>query len=437
MRRLVVVQLILFALTSAIVIPFGINYVLGPQAFGDPIRVHSQMADALGLTAGTSVTYRGVTVGKVASVSLAPDVGGARVDFDLDPGTRIPRDSVARVGMGTAAGIQNVDIFPNTGEGPFLGNGDELAAPADKQPVQMSQMMLQASRLVDGIDPTAVSDLGTELGASFDGLGPAIAGIIDNGDTLSAQLSAQTPMLKSLLDRTASLVSAMAGQSDSFVRGTSAARNFTEQLDTSAPVLVYLADTSPQALGNAQQLFDRYHDTFGALLANLVTVEPIISDRTGALASGLTDIPKGLGRLGSIVTGDRANFTLVATQGPVCNYDTVRRAVGDVSPATTFPEASPATQPTFPEASPATPPTFPEASPATPPNLTYYCPPGKNIAQRGARNAPRPNDLGLQNATTPGTVIGPPVVDDPILVPTGVEALNYWKKLLEDLGHGK
>ncbi|MFD4182942.1 MlaD family protein [Rhodococcus sp. NPDC058514] len=404
MRRLVLVQLVLFALTSAIVIPFGINYVLGPQAFGDSIRVHSAMSDALGLTEGTSVTYRGVTVGKVANVSLDPDIRGARVEFDLNPGTLIPRDSVARVGMGTAAGIQNVDIFPNTGDGPYLEEGDELAAPADEQPVQMSQMMLQAARLLEDVDPQAVSDIGTELGASFDGLGPAMASMIDHGDRLSAQLDEQAPMLKSLLERTTTLVGAMAGQSDSFVRGMAAARDVTGQVDSSAPVLVYLADTSPQALGAARELFDRYHDTFGAVLANLVTVEPIISDRSDALAAGLDEIPRGLGRLESIVTGDRANFALVATQGPVCNYETERRAVGDVSP--------------------------------TAPNLTFYCPPGTSIAQRGARNAPRPGGLGLQNATTPGTTIGPPVVADPILIPTGVEAMNYWKTLLEDLGHG-
>ncbi|AQA24498.1 mce family Mce1F domain protein [Rhodococcus sp. MTM3W5.2] len=58
------VQLVLFALTSAIVLPFGINYVLGPQAFGDPVRVHATMTDALGLTAGTSVTYRGSWSGR-------------------------------------------------------------------------------------------------------------------------------------------------------------------------------------------------------------------------------------------------------------------------------------------------------------------------------------------------------------------------------------
>ncbi|MFD1814802.1 MlaD family protein [Rhodococcus gannanensis] len=405
MRRIVLVQVLLFALVSAVVVPFAINYVIGPQAFGDSIRVYSVMTDARGLTAGTAVTYRGVSVGEVSGVRLDPDAGGARVDYELDPGTEIPVDSVAKVGMGTAAGIQNVDIFPNTGDGPYLQEGDELPAPAEAQPVQMGELMIEASDLLDTIDPAAVRDLGTELGASFDGLGPSLASMIDNGDKLVAQIDEQAPMLTSLFSRTASLVTTMAGESGSFVRGMGAARNFTEQLDSNTPVLVYLADTSPAALDNARTLFDRYQDTFGALLANLVTVTPIIADRNQSLASGLNDIPDALGELESIVTGDRANFVLVGTLGQVCSYDTVRRAVGDESP--------------------------------TDPNLTFYCPPAPNLEQRGSRNAPRPNDLGLQNATTPGTPIGYPPVADPVLVPTGVEALEYWNSLLKDLGNGQ
>ncbi|MCL2535877.1 MAG: MCE family protein, partial [Nocardiaceae bacterium] len=360
---------------------------------------------ALGLTAGTSVTYRGVQVGRVASVTLDAERGGARIEFDLDSGTRIPRDSIARVTMGTAAGIQNVDIRPAGDDGPYLEDGDALEAPQDQQPVQMDQVMGDAAKLLTGIDPDAVGALGTELGASFDGLGPSLARMIDDGDKLSALLERQAPQLRSLLTRTAHLAGTMAADADSFGRGTAAARTFTEQLDDNSPVLVYLVDRSPGALAHTQELFDRYHDTFGALLANLATVTPIISDRRNALAAGLDEIPEGLGKLESIVRGDRAEFALVGTQGPVCNYDTQRRVVGDLSP--------------------------------TQPNLTLYCPPGPNIAQRGSRTAPRPNDLGLQNATTPGSVIGPPMVPDPVLVPTGVEALDQWNQLLEELGDGE
>lgn len=405
MRRIVLVQLVLFAITAAVVVPFGIAYVAGSGAFRDPIRLHANMSNALGLTAGTSVTYRGVQVGKVASVSLDAERGGARIEFDLDAGTRIPQDSVAKVGMGTVAGIQNVDIFPNTDAGPYLEDGDELAAPQDRQPVQMDRLMGDAAKLLDGIDPDDIGTLGTELGASFQGLGPALSGLIEDGDRLTALLDEQAPQLRSLLVRSADLLGTMSDSSDAFVRGTGAARTFTEQLDADSPVLVYLVDQSPAALNRTRDLFDRYRDTFGALLADLATVTPVISDRRNALAAGLDEIPEGLGKLESIVKGDRAQFALVATQGPVCNYDTARRAVGDLSPIE--------------------------------PNLTLYCPPGENIAQRGSRTAPRPDDLGLQNATTPGTVIGPPMVPDPILVPTGVEALDQWNQLLEELGNGE
>ncbi|MDH6282437.1 MlaD family protein [Prescottella agglutinans] len=413
MRRVVLVQLILFALTAAVVVPFGIAYVVGSRAFGDPIRLHASMSDALGLTVGTSVTYRGVHVGRVASVGLDGKRSGARVEFDLDAGTRIPRDSIAKVAMSTAAGIQSVDIYPATDSGPYLEDGDTLAAPQDRQPVQMEQLMGDTAKLLGGIDPATVTALGTELGASLDGLGPSLASMIDDGDKLSALLERQAPQLRSLLTRTASLVGTMADGADSFGRGMAAARTFTGQLDDNSPVLVYLLDRSPDALAHTQELFDRYHDTFGALLANLATVTPIISDRRNALAAGLDEIPEGLGKLESIVRGDRAEFALVGTQGPVCNYDTPRRAVGDTGRLAVG-----------------------DPSP-TQPNLTLYCPPGPNIEQRGSRTAPRPNDLGLQNASTPGTVIGPPMVPDPVLVPTGAEMLDQWNQLLEELGDGE
>lgn len=404
MSRLALVQLVLFALIAAVVIPFGVVYVVGPQGFGGQIRLHANMSDAFGLTKGTVVTYRGVQVGKVSEVELDAGTRSARVELSLNDNTQIPTDSVAKVTMGTAAGIQNVDIYPNTDHGPYLRDGDEIAMPADQQPVQMSQLMLQASGVLEGIDPQAISDIGTELGNSFNGLGPSLATMIDNGGTMSAELNDQSAELAALLSRTSTLVDSMATQSDSFARGMAAAKNFTEQLESNAPVLIYLTDHSPAALNSAQQLFDKYHDTFGAVLANLVTVAPIISDRTDALETGLVTIPEGLAKLASIVKGDRADFALVATQGPVCNYDTPRREVGDLSP--------------------------------TSPSLAMYCPPADDLVQRGAQNAPRPNDLGLQNSTVPGTPIGPPVVADPILIPTGVDALNYWRLMLEGLGNG-
>lgn len=398
MKRLVLVQLTIFAVIAAMVIPFGIRYVAGPAGLGEPMRVTTTMTDAFGLTAGTSVTVRGVQVGTVDSVALDTS-GAARVTLALDPHSQIPRDSVLTVGMGTAAGIQSVDIMPNTDAGPYLNSGDTIAAPADRQPVQMDAIMTDAARLVKGIDPQAVSAVGTELSAAFDGLGPPLATMIDHTGDISARVRRQLPALRELLAGTTELVTTMAAQNDSFVAGMGAGSRLTGQLDGSGPVFLYLTEHSPAVLNSVRKVLDTYRGTFGAVLANLATVAPIVANRSDALATGLESIPKGLRDLTSIVKGDRADFSLIATQGPVCSYDVNRRTIGDVSPIE--------------------------------PNLVMYCPPAPDMQMRGAVNAPRPDDLGIANQQIPGTPIGPPVVDDPIKIPTLAQIVYKWRNILK------
>ncbi|MGV0836558.1 MCE family protein [Mycolicibacterium thermoresistibile] len=398
MRRLVLVQLLLFAVIAAVVVPFGITYVAGPQGFTSATVLTATMTDAFGLTPGTSVTIRGVQVGTVDDVRLGSD-GSAHIRLHIDPDRPIPRDSVLTVGMGTAAGIQSVDILPRSAGGPYLQSGDRIAAPDDAQPVQMDRVMQDAAALVSDIDVTSVHEVGTELADAFTGLGPSLATLIDTGADVSQRINSQSDSLARLLNGTAELVTTMAATGDPFVAGMGASARLAHQLDASGPVLVYLTDQTPETLDSVQRVFDTYSGTFGATLANLATVAPIISDRHESLQTGLTAIPQGLQDLTSIVKGDRADFALIATQGPVCNYDVDRRVIGDISPRA--------------------------------PNLAMYCPPAPDLQMRGAANAPRPDDLGLQNALTAGEVIGPPVVRDPVLVPTLAELVYKWRHVLK------
>lgn len=398
MKRLVVVQVLMFLVIAAVVIPFGVRFVAGPAGLSTPMTLRASMTDAFGLNKGTSVTVRGVEVGAVDTVRLSPD-GHAVTTLAIHPGTRIPRDSIMTVGMGTAAGIQSVDILPQSDGAPFLESGDTLAAPADRQPVQMDRVMLDAANLVRGIDSRAVGEVSDELSASFSGLGPSLATLIDNGSTISRRMHERLGQLQPLIDGTTALVATMAAQRDSFQRGMNASARFTEQLDASAPVFLYLTDHSPATLASVRRVMDTYRDTFGATLANLATVAPIIGDRTDSLDTGLTAIPYGLNALASIVKNDRADFSLVATQGPVCTHDIDRRAIGDVTPVE--------------------------------PNLVRYCPPAPDMQMRGAVNAPRPNDLGMQNSKDPGGVVGPPVVADPVKIPTLAEVIYKWRMILK------
>ena len=53
--------------------PYGINFIAGPEGFGDKITLKAQMRDAFGLTKGTGVTVRGVDVGTVSKVTVSGD----------------------------------------------------------------------------------------------------------------------------------------------------------------------------------------------------------------------------------------------------------------------------------------------------------------------------------------------------------------------------
>ena len=393
-------QFAIFLVISAIVIPLGLNFVAGPEGVGSRITLHAKLNDAFGLSPGTGVTLRGVDIGTVKSVNLADDGSSAQVEVVVRGSTQISRDSYLRVTMASMAGIQSVDIVPENNNGPYLRDGDAIEAPADKQPMQMDAIIAQAAGIIERIGPQNVASIGDELYEAFGENSDSLTKLVSNGLALSDLVHRNAPILQGLFGDWLTVLDAMDRNRGSFERGMASAASFTAQLDSQQPVFVYLTDRAPQALERAQALFDKYRGTFGGVMANLVAVEPVISDRTAALQTGLKTIPQGLLDLRSIVKNGRADFTLLGTQGPVCMfYDEPRRTVGDLTPSD--------------------------------PNLTRYCPPGNGLEQRGAVNAPRPNDLGTQNWTDPGGVSGPPAVKDPLLVPNGAELLQWWRELLE------
>ncbi len=97
MKKIVVLQLVLFVITALTVVPYGIYYIVGPTGVGDRINIHATVDNALGVGEGTVVTYRGVQAGMVTGIGFDPETRGARIDFALDGDTRIPVDSYAKI----------------------------------------------------------------------------------------------------------------------------------------------------------------------------------------------------------------------------------------------------------------------------------------------------------------------------------------------------
>src|SRR5258708_39189391 len=107
--RLTKIQLAIFALITVIALTvMGIFYLRLPATFG--IGTYSVRADFVaggGLYKNANVTYRGVAVGRVESVSLNPS--GVTAEMRLNSGTTIPSNVTAPVKSVSAIGEPDLD----------------------------------------------------------------------------------------------------------------------------------------------------------------------------------------------------------------------------------------------------------------------------------------------------------------------------------------
>lgn len=403
MSRPVWIQIILFAVISVVAIGFGMRYIGQDADVARGFRVVAHVSDARGIGPGVRVTYRGVDVGEVRSAELDGD-GGVRLHLRILDSARIPADAHARVVTSTALGDTRLDVRPRSEDGPYLAEGGQLQVPEDEQPAALESLIADIDTSLRALDPDSLESLGDSLSTAVEGHGPRLGAIIEDTAHLTSLVADRAPTLRGMVGDTLPTVRALAARPDPVTGAVSVARDVTGQLARREDTLIYLLDRSPEAMLRAQDLLDANREDAAGLLGNLLVVTPVFRDRGPAWESALTQGERGLRALAGTVRNGRADFQLVATQGPVCVYPYEPRDMLDHSPRET--------------------------------NLRLYCPPGENLEQRGSRAAPRPNDEGLSNATEPGTRIGPDVAADPLLVPTGTEIGAYWAAMMEGLRNG-
>lgn len=400
MNRHVAAQAILFAIISVVAIAFGVRYIAEDADVSRGFRVVAHMEDARGLGPGVRVTYRGVDVGVIQEAVLDGD-GGVELRLRIVDGTRIPADAPARVVTSTALGDRRLDVRPDSDAGPHLKDGGTLLVRPEDQPAKLEHLIADIETSLLVLNPESLATIGDSNSEALEGNGERLGAIIEDTARLTTVLADQAPTLRGLVDDGLVAVRALAERDRPISGASTVARDVTGQLARREDTLVYLLDQSPDAMLRAQHLLDANRENAAGLLANTLVVTPVFRDRGPAWEAGLPQGERGLRALAGTVRDGRADFQLVATQGPVCVYPYEVRDIHDES--------------------------------WREPNLRMYCPPAEDLEQRGSRAAPRPNDEGLANATEPGTRIGPDMAEDPAIVPTGKEIAAYWATMMKGL----
>ena len=404
--RRVRVQLVVFAVITAVMLWYGATRLLGlGEVVDPPYTVDVEVADAGALYPRADVDLLGTKVGRVESITPGPGTGST-IRLALDPDVDIPQDVRVVVGSKSAIGEGFVQIEPRTAGEPYLRDGDTIALEDTVSPPRLEQLLGNLDGLAGSLPKEDLATLLDEGVLALDGLAPSLRRLVRAGTQVSEAGLENVEDLTALLRDARTVLDtqvALGPDTRSWTRDLARVTGTLRDLD---PTVVRLYGSGARAATQVSGLLTDNREILPALLADLVAVNEVAATRTQELRKTLTIFPWLLEN--QINTARFCDDYDIETGDPVeetCHYD------DDGNPIVTLhlsqqlpkvpggpPSASckrgyERTERYRPDGAPADG-TGPVQGPATEPNLFAHC-------AAEPTDPDTPNVRGSQNVTAP------------------------------------
>ncbi len=217
MTRRVLLNLVFFTVLSLVMVGWVVSNVVTIRRIERPYTLRGQFAATGGVGKNAEVTYLGVPVGTVTAVERV--TGGVLVSMDIGRGFDIPMGSSANIQRKSAIGEPIVDFRPPAG---WQGGGDpmpksskEFVVPMNQTtvPLELSELLRSASRLVSSIPPDSLATLLREAAAGLQGRSDALRSLGDATEELGTTLASRTEALDRLSQNNTALTKLLADRS--------------------------------------------------------------------------------------------------------------------------------------------------------------------------------------------------------------------------------
>ncbi|MEU5842539.1 MlaD family protein [Rhodococcus sp. NPDC047139] len=320
--RLVKVQLALFVIIALFGIVFvGAQYVRLDNLLGfGQYTVNSRFPTAGGIFPNAEVTYRGVPVGRVGSLSLTDD--GINVELRLDNGgPRIPASATPVVANRSAIGEQYVDLQPPNDEGPYLEEGSVIEGTEEDLPTPVEELLVSTNDLVYSVPLEPLRTVVTELGAAFDGRGDDLQVLVDALSGLSRKGAESLPQTVTLIRDSLTVLDTQSEQASAIQQFSSDLDLVTAQLRDSDPDLRRLIETGTDAGDQLSQLIEGSGPGLTTDLTNLAALAETAAPQAIALQPLLAFLPAVAGSASTVAPGDgavRQGIVLETNNPPSC-----------------------------------------------------------------------------------------------------------------------
>jgi len=301
-RNMVLAQLVVFGLISALVIGYAVFGLLRVHITSSPFPVTVQLENAGGIFDGAEVAYRGVSVGRVSSVELHSD--GVTVHLGVNQGTKIPDNSIAHVYDLSAVGEQYVDFEPPAHPSrTYLHDGSVIPRSQTTTPLETATVLYDLERFINSINPQDIGVISREGALAFQGTGPQLQSILSDTSDIVNQLSASEENMVDLLHNAATLLHGAAAHSTAFDQFATSLKQLTDTLAQKTPTINTFLNEAQPTTQLLNSIIAANGSAVTTLLANLASLSQIQVARIPGLRSLLVAVP-AFGTLASSVVHD-------------------------------------------------------------------------------------------------------------------------------------
>lgn len=227
---------------------------------GDAIRVTVEMPDVVNVQSNQDVRVNDVEVGHVESIEF--DNWHAKVVVGLNPDTRLPKNSSARIAQKSLLGAEYLELVPpppGTAAGAALVDGDVIPLERAGRFPETEEVLAVLSGVLNGGGLNQVKTITTELNAALGGREPEVRALITNLNGFVGTLDARrTDVVRAIegIDRFGVRLNEdrdkLAGAIDAIPGGLRALNDQRADLVKTLEALGELGDVAHQVIGDTQ-----------------------------------------------------------------------------------------------------------------------------------------------------------------------------------------
>ncbi len=296
MSRRVAINLAAFVGVFVLMLWWAVNNIISFDFIERPYEISGEFAATVGVAQNAEVAYLGVNYGAVQSVESVD--GKVLISMSIDRDKQIPAGSRARIFRKSAIGEPYIDFEPPedySDGGPYLEPGDVVPLERTTVPLEFSELLRSASRVLGSVEPEATRTLIHELAVALNGRGEALRDLTVDSDALLATFADRAELLDSLSANSTRLTRTVTERRGSLSSAISDLAAVGESLRNVEPDTRILLDRGSELLRTTADLVGDVKQDLDCVLSDLDEVISVTTtdENLGHLANTLEDGPTG------------------------------------------------------------------------------------------------------------------------------------------------